>query len=359
MKRGLAVLALLASISVSSLAGFFDWEKAVSLYKQGQFREAITEFERVLAEFPEHSDSWKYVGLAFYQLKDYKSSIAPLEKALALKRKENRNDPDLYRALGQAHISLNQYDKALPYLETLARVQMSLASNYYLLGVVYANLNRPAEASDAFQKSVKLDPKDGDSWYYLGAQHFKNNRINEAIQTLKQGLLADPKNAEMLGLLTESLLKRAAEETDEKKAAATFEEAIRSATSLKTIKETPAALELLGRAYLGAKNYKAADLNLTRALETGKNPSAILYFNLGFALAQTKVWPRASEMFLQADKLNPRDLNTLYYLGFVYENLRRYPQALDAYTRAYEASGRANADLKASVDRVTPMAKQP
>ena len=59
------------------------------------------------------------------------------------------------------------------------------------------------------------------------------------------------------------------------------------------------------------------------------------------------------------DKLAPGDVNTLYYLGYVYENLRRYPQALDAYTRAYEASGRSNADLKTSIDRVTPLAKQP
>ena len=57
------------------------------------------------------------------------------------------------------------------------------------------------------------------------------------------------------------------------------------------------------------------------------------------------------------DRLNPGDMNTLYYLGFVYENLRKYPQALDAYARAYEASGRSNADIKASIDRVTPFAK--
>ena len=66
-----------------ALAATFDWEKAVSLYKQNQFRVAIAEFQKVLAEHPDHSDSWKFVGLAHYQLKEYDAAIQPLEKALA------------------------------------------------------------------------------------------------------------------------------------------------------------------------------------------------------------------------------------------------------------------------------------
>jgi superkiller protein 3 len=354
-------LLVLASITTPAVTGTspFDWEKAVSLYKQGQFREAIAEFKKVLAEYPDHSDSWKFTGLAYYQLKDYQSAITPLEKALELKRKEGRNDPDLYRALGQAFVSLKNYEKALPYFETLVRVQMNVAANFYMLGVTYANLNRPEEASEAFQKAVKLDPKDSDSWYYLGVQHFRNGRLNDAIAALRFGLSSNPKNIEMLGLLAESLLRQGMSETDEKKATTYFEEAIRAATNLKNIREDAASIELLGRAFLAAKKYTNAEMTLSRALEMSKEPSAALYFNLGFAHAQNKAWARAAEMLAKADKLNPRDLNTLYYLGYVYENLRRYPQALDAYTRAFEASGRSNADIKASIDRVSQLAKQP
>jgi tetratricopeptide (TPR) repeat protein len=337
----------------------FDWERAVSLYKQGQFREAIAEFRKVLDEAPGHADSWKFIGLSYYQLQDYKAAIQPLEKALELKRNDNRNDPELYRILGQSHMQLKDYEKALPYFETLVRVQMNVAINFYLLGVSYANLNRANEASEAFQKAVKLDPKDGDSWYYLGVAHFRGGRLNEAIAALRSGIAADPANVEMLGLLTESLLRQGANESDEKKANSYYEEATRVATSLKNIREDAASLELLGRAFLSAKKYTNAEMTLSRALEVSKPPSATLYFNLGFAHAQNKSWARAAEMLAQADRLNPGDFNTLYYLGYVYENLRRYQQALDAYNRAFEASGGNNADLKASIDRVTPLAKHP
>src|SRR5215475_6300759 len=368
MKKIFAVSALLISIIVgtSSVMAFgatsfitFDWERAVSLYKQGQYREAIAEFRKVLEEAPDHPDSWKFIGLSYYQLKDYKSAIQPLEKALELKRKDSRNDPDLYRALGQSHMLIKDYDKALPYFETLVRVQMNVAVNFYLLGVTYANLNRAEAASEAFQKAVKLDPKDADSWYYLGIAHFRAGRLNEAIAALRSGAAADPANAEMLKLLAESLLRQGAEESDEKKASSYIEEATRVATNLKNLREDAGSLELLGRAFLQAKKYTNAEMTLSRALEVSKPPSATLYFNLGLAHAQNKSWTRAAEMLTQADKLNPGDFNTLYYLGYVYENLRRYQQALDAYNRAFEASGRNNADLKASIDRVTPLAKRP
>jgi tetratricopeptide (TPR) repeat protein len=373
MKKIYAVSALLILIFIrtSPLMSFgvmasgaappvsFDWERAVSLYKQGQFREAIAEFRKVLDEAPSHADSWKFIGLSYYQLKDYKAAIEPLEKALEIKRNENRNDPDLYRALGQSHTLLKDYEKALPYFETLVRIQMNAAANFYLLGVTYANLNRPDEASAAFQKAVKLDPKDADSWYYLGVAHFRGARLNEAITSLRSGIAADPKNTEMLGLLAESLLRQGASETDEKKASSYYEEATRVASSLKNLREDAGALELLGRAFLSAKKYTNAEMTLSRAVEISKTPSATLYFNLGFAHAQNKSWARAAEMLAQADKLNPGDFNTLYYLGYVYENLRRYQQALDAYNRAFEASGRNNTELKASIDRVTPLAKHP
>src|SRR4030095_11596751 len=108
-------------------------------------------------------------------------------------------------------------------------------------------------------------------------QHFRNNRLNDAISALRSGLAADPKNIEMMGLLAESLLRQGANETDEKKAASYFDEAVHTATSLTALREDSASLELLGRAYLAVKNFRAAETHLARALDTTKTPSATLY----------------------------------------------------------------------------------
>jgi tetratricopeptide (TPR) repeat protein len=360
MKKLLLIIsALVLSVGLCANAAAFDWEKAVSLYKQSQFRAAIAEFQQVLAEFPEHADSWKFVGLAYYQLKEYEPAVAPLEKALALKKNEGKTDTDIMQALGRVHIALQNYDQARPYFETLARQQPQVAVNHYMLGVIYANLNRGAEADAAFRQAVKLDPKDADSWYYLGVQQFRDGQLSQAAVSLRNGLAAAPKNTEMMGLLVESLLRQGAAEADERRALALYEEAIRVGHNLKLLREDAASLELLGRAFLAAKKYTNAEMTLERALAAAKQPSAALFFATGYAHAQNRAWGRAAEMLANADRMKPGDFNTLYYLGYVFENQRKYAQALDSYTRAYEASGRNNADVKASIERVTPLTRAP
>jgi superkiller protein 3 len=332
------------------------WDRAVSLYKQTQYREAIAEFKRVLIDAPNHADSWKYIGLSHFQLKEYEQALAPLNKALELRKAEGRSNTEIVMALGRCHLQLNQYDRALSYLETLIKQQPD-AVNYYLLGFAYANLKRTNEAVQALKTSVKLDPKDADTWYYLGVVQFRAGNIDGAIEALRGGIATAPSNYEMLKLLTETLVRRGLAEADPTKASAFYEGAIKTAMKLKTLRDDAVSTELLGRTYLAAKKYTSAELTLSRALTLTKEPSALLYFNLGFAHAQNKSWTRAAEMLLQANRLNPADVNTLNYLGFVYENLRKYPQALSAYNQAYEASGRTSAEIKEAIDRVTPMVR--
>ena len=353
----ITALLLAAALSVTALAEGYDWEKAVSLYTQGQYRAAIEEFKKVVAEFPNHADSWKYIGLAHYQLKEYEQAIAPLEKSIELKRADGRTDADALAVLGRAYIALKKYDQALSYFENATKQQPDQAANFYMLGVTYANLNRTDEAVTAFRSAVKLDPKDADSWYYLGILQFRAGNLDGAADALRSGVAVAPRNAEMMTLLVEPLLRRSSNETNGRRAITLNDEAIRTATQLKAVRDDAASTELLGRAYLAAKKYTNAELTLSRALQLTKQPTAALYFNLGFAHAQNKSWPRAAQMFESADKLAPNDVNTLTYLGYVYESMRRYNDALTAYTRAYEAGGRTNADLKASIDRITPFAK--
>jgi tetratricopeptide (TPR) repeat protein len=351
------LLCLLLTLSFPAKAIGFDWEKAVSLYKQGQFRAAVAEFQGVVAEFPNHSDSWKFIGLSLYQLQDYEQALPALEKAMALKQAEGKSDPDILLALSRVQISLKKYDQAITSLENLSKQRPDLASNRYMLGVAYANANRTEEAMESFRAAVKLAPQDADAWQYLSIQLFRLNRAVEALAALRSGLAAAPRNVEMLSLLADALLRQAGSEITPAKADALIEESIRTSTALRAVRDDAASSELLGRSLLAGKKYAPAELALQRAVSLNKQPPAALYYNLGYSQAQLKEWARAAESFEQADRLGLQDVNNLYYLGFVYENQRKYPEALRAYTRAYELAGKSNADLKASIERVTPFAK--
>jgi tetratricopeptide (TPR) repeat protein len=350
---------LLLTVGVEG-AGWFDWEKAVSLYKQGQYREAIAEFERVIAEYPDHSDSWKFIGLSWFQMKEHERAIEPLGKALELKRRESRNDPELIRTLGQAHLALSRYEQSLEYLETITRLEVNVPANHYLLGVAYANLNRAEESMAEFRTALRLNPKDGETWYFLASQQYRAGKLAEAMTTLRQGLAIIPKSPEMLALLAESLIRNgsgAAGASNEKTAQSGFEEAVRTAQTLRTMREDAATLDLYGRALLAAGKYQAATQPLGRSIGMTPQPTAAQYFNLGVTYARLKSWNRAVELLLQADRLSPNDRNTINYLGYSYENLSQYQSALDAYTRAYELGGKQEAELKSSLDRVAALLK--
>jgi len=361
--RVLCLLIALASAgAVSALAGPaapFDWEKAISLYKQGRYEEAIREFEQVLAESPDHADSLKYIGLAWFQLKEHGRALEPLRRTLELKEREGRVDAELYLALGQSLLSLKRFSEALPPLEKLARLQPGSATNLYLLGVVYANLDRLEESLAVMRRSLQLNPNDTDTIQYIASRQLQAGQVREALALVRQGLSIAPESPELLRLLAESSLRNGAGEGDEKLAAASFNEAIRAAQRLAGIRQDAATLELLGRSYLAARRYPLAEQTLGRAFEMTAQPTAGLCFNLGFALARNRSWNRALERLEQADRLAPDNLNTLYYLGYVNENLRRYQLALEAYTRAWGIGGNSDAELKASIDRVTALLRQP
>ncbi len=351
-------------LAVSLLAGSgmaqsetASWERAVSLYTQNQYRESIVEFKKVLAEFPTHPDSWKYAGLAHFQIKEYEPAIESLTRALELKSAEGQTDIDILPALSRSHLALNHFQPAIPYLEILSQKQPEVANNHYLLGFAYANLNRLKEAATELKTAVKLDPKDSGTWYYLGVVLLKSNQLDDAISSFRNGNTASPDNLDILNLLAETLVRKGLKEPDSVKANSIYDEAIKVATRLKSLKDDGDSAELLGRIYLAAKKYTSAELTLSRALTLTKEPPATLYFNLGFAHAQNKSWSRAAEMLLKADKLNSANIDTLNYLGFVYENMQKYSLAMDAYTKAFEASGRNNAEIKAAMERISESLK--
>ena len=348
--------------------GQFDWERAVSLYKQGQYRAAIGEFQGVLTEHPTHADSWKFVGLAYLALDAPAQAIPALQRAFELKEQQERTDPSLRRALAEAHLAQQEYAAALPQLEWLTGIRRTgtaaglggeRTGDWYLLGVAYAGLERGEEATRALDKALALDPGNLAALQFLAGRSIREGRPAEAIPRLRTGLTTAPKQPELWGLLTEALLRQAAAEPGDKERRPWLDEAIRSATTLTSLREEAATLELLGRAYLAAGRYPQAENALTRSLTRAEQPGPSLYFQLGFVLVQLKSWKRAIEMLTRADQLAPRQVPTLSLLGFAYESDRQYALAIEAYRRAYVASGETDPELQRTLERLTPLVSLP
>ncbi|HVG22107.1 MAG TPA: hypothetical protein VNI02_23935, partial [Blastocatellia bacterium] len=65
-KRVFLIAAALAFVAASAFAQ--DWDRAVSLFNQKQYRQAIREFHAVLKANPGAWQSWYYIGSGHFQL---------------------------------------------------------------------------------------------------------------------------------------------------------------------------------------------------------------------------------------------------------------------------------------------------
>lgn len=71
-------------------------------------------------------------------------------------------DPVATFGMGAAYIQLNEYDKAIPYLERATEVQKDYSAAYLNLGKCYEFENRPENAREAYRRGIAVAARKGD-----------------------------------------------------------------------------------------------------------------------------------------------------------------------------------------------------
>jgi len=335
-------LTLLSVSAAVSAAYSFDWQRAVSLYQQGKYRDALAEFQAVVKEYPDFSDAYKFIGFCYVNLNEYEHAIEALKKTLELKQKEQKTDPETRGVLGQSYYFLKSYSEAVPHLSAAAEQQVK-------------DLNQPSLTP---QQKAGLQAAAARNYYYLGASQFVLNKDDETIDALKKAIELYPKDSrspDFLGaleLLSQTYTRKATAAQDSQ----AFAEAVKVGEQLQSLRDDARTALVLGNAYLGIRDFEKAATALKKAADANPDNGPI-WFNYGLALSRSKQWALAEVALEKAAQLVPNNVGLLNELGFVYESNQKYTEALNAYQRAYEASGRTNASILESINRVKPFAK--
>jgi len=116
------------------------------------FTEARTQFELLLASYPQNADVTMAVALLAIQTNDYDSAEAQLKRALELKYK----DPDAVRLyLGQVSEERKRYDQALAWYSAVARGEQYINAQSRYAGV----LAKQGRLPDARQHLQQVSPQ--------------------------------------------------------------------------------------------------------------------------------------------------------------------------------------------------------
>ncbi|HVB36964.1 MAG TPA: tetratricopeptide repeat protein, partial [Vicinamibacterales bacterium] len=132
---------------------------------QSRLRDAITTAEEALKLDPANRDAHRVLGLVYAAIAqnddanaaaDTKRAIAELEQA-----QPPRNvlpDPDTEIALGRLYIGTQQYEKAIPLLQRLATDEPGWAAPIRALAEAYVGAGRPKEAVGVLKQAAQQDP---------------------------------------------------------------------------------------------------------------------------------------------------------------------------------------------------------
>ncbi|HWP44664.1 MAG TPA: tetratricopeptide repeat protein, partial [Blastocatellia bacterium] len=261
MKKLYSLAAALAFISCAALiAQAQDWERAVSLFNQKQYRQSIREFHAVLRANPDYYQAWYYIGTGHFQLQGYEDALDALQKYIAAAQKDEKGQASGYLYIGLSHYQLKQYDKAIPALSNHITLSEKLkqkpdSSARAALGRAYIFTDRFNEAIPVLTAVAAETKTDSINHYYLGYAHQKLGQSDKAIAALNQGLAINPKDADSLLLLGNIYLGQL------KQNPAALKQAISTGERLIAVRDDESAWSLLGQAYLFDKQYaKAAPL---------------------------------------------------------------------------------------------------
>ena len=348
IKKFSAIVSVLAFIAVTASAQ--DWDKAVSLYNQKQYRQAIREFHAVLKANPNAWQSWYYIGSGHFQLQSYEEAIDAFQNYIKAADKDEKAQASGLYFIGFSQYQLKQYDKAIPNLAQYIalseknKVKVELSARA-ALGRSYIFTNRFNEAIPALTAAAAEMKTNATNYYYIGYAQYKLGRAEQAIAALNQGLAIDPKDADSLALLGDIYFSQV------KQNPAMAKQVITVGERLMLVRNDERTWGMLGQAYLFDKQYAKAAPLLDKFARAHAD-SAGAWYNLGVALSRSSQWKPAAEALEQAVKLAPTNTAASLELGYVYESDKQQDKALATYERAYQASGRKDETARAAIDRI-------
>jgi tetratricopeptide (TPR) repeat protein len=210
---------------------------------------------------------------------------------------------------GLAHLSRDDYARALPNFEKAVEIDPNYAEAWYQAGYCYGILRRPAEALKASRQAARMRPEWAAVWVNIGASSYALGQYKDSVDAYRQAIRLDESNADAqysLGMTFNKLGR-------------TDEEILAYRRAIQIKPDHANALEKLGTALFKQKRY-ADSATAFEILKTYK-PDAKTYNSLGESLIEAGKTDDSVDAFNTALGYNPDFEKARYNLGRAYIKL--------------------------------------
>lgn len=193
-KWRLFLIALITCIFIQSFAFAQDSQyqpliSGMEHYKEGRYKEALADFQKAIAIFPDDADIPFYIGLTYLQLNEPEKAIEHFKKTL----KKDPEYTDAHFQLGVILVQKKKYKNAISHLEQVYKKEPKREDLGYFLGFAYYQTGDYKRALHYLEKTKTKDKTIASLILYytgLAKQQLGNNK--EAAAAYKKLIITDP-----------------------------------------------------------------------------------------------------------------------------------------------------------------------
>lgn len=323
---------------------------------RGELAQAVIELEDLCKKYPQTSQAYHQLGLAYLAKRELPKAAENFNKALALE--PDATDPVMM--LAETRFRQGFVDDAEKILLGVIQKHPQTPAPYYMLADAYRSRNKLEEAAGMFNQIMRISPKDPRAPFQLGLVRRQQKKTAEARAALEQAYAIAPADltplAQLIDLDVTDKQFAAAHQRLQKEIAKQpkssmlrymvaelyftqkdFANAAKVAQeTLELSPENPSAYMLQARISL-AQNQPAEAVDKLKAAASKSPKNAQLLGLIGSVLLQNKDYANALEYFQKVLALNAHDRVALNNAAYILsEHLGKLDQALELAKRASE-----------------------
>ena len=348
-RKAIVAVSLVAVLGLAGAAMAQEeaYQNGMNYFKSGKYVEAAAEFQALVDEAPAYDYGYFMLGNSFVKMGKTDLAVTNFKQAIEL----NGEKYVYHHSLATAYQKSRQYRMVT---ETLNKAESIMDDRYKpafytTRGQSYYALEKWSDAINDLEKAKELKPTTS-IYTSLGVSYYKMGHHDKAAAALKKALAKDPKNVTNNQLLAECLMEVGKGKRDKAGKTGTYNEALAAAERVLAAKSGDFdAINLVGRASLGAGDYGKAESAFTQALTLKPSYCFAMMNKAKAQIAQSK-WSAAEGTLKQADKCDANNVLVHESLGFVLRKQKRLEESLASYQTAYKL--KPSASIKKAIDEV-------
>ena len=314
-------------------------------YLEKNYQAALEGFNK-LKQDPSFQEIVPYYITQIYYLQGKYEQVTALASEVG-KNKNEKQNIEMSKMVGDAFYRLGKYDEAVPFLESYNNKSATTRDEDYQLGYAYFKSGNLSNAIPLFDKVTgPNDELSQVAYYHIAECYLKQEEFVPSRAAFDRAAqLNFDKEIEEDALYNYALLSYKIDYNP-------FNEAVTAMTSYlekyPNSKHQQEMYQYLINVYSTMKNYKSAlefmDKIQNKNIQI-KSAYQMMAYNYGVELFQSKKYDQAIQAFGKVKKFpvdNQMNARSLYWVSESYYNTSKFPQAIIAYREFLEEPGGYN-----------------